>query len=138
MIYFIEGHGENQIESMENEGYQNAKKNLEQDGFLVKPLLLLQTGEVPKDASALVIAGPQKTIQEEEQTALKSYLEKGGAIMMLVDPKSKHGMETDLKNWGIELGGNIVIDPLSKLFGGDFAAPVVNQYTAHELSLIHI
>ena len=43
-------------------------------------------------------------------------------------------METFLKNWGIELGGNIVIDPLSKLFGGDFAAPVVNQYTAHEIT----
>ncbi|MAR69356.1 MAG: hypothetical protein CMH74_02425 [Nitrospina sp.] len=134
VIYFLEGHGENQIESMENEGYQNAKKNLEQDGFLVKPLLLLQTGEVPEDASVLVIAGPQKPIQEEEQTELQSYLGKGGAMMMLVDPKSKHGMEPFLKNWGIQLGKNIVIDPLSKLFGGDFAAPVVNQYTAHDIT----
>ena len=59
--------------------------------------------------------------------------------MMLVDPKSKHGMEAFLKNWGVELGDNIVIDPMSKLFGGDFAAPVVNQYSAHDiLSLIHI
>ena len=134
VIYFLEGHGENQIESMENEGYQNAKKNLEQDGFLVKPLLLLQTGEVPEDTSVLVIAGPQKPIQEEEQAALQSYLGKGGAMMMLVDPKSKHGMEPFLKNWGIQLGKNIVIDPLSKLFGGDFAAPVVNQYTAHDIT----
>ena len=134
VIYFLEGHGESQIESLENEGYQTAKKNLEQDGFLVKPLLLLQTGEVPKDAAVLVIAGPKKSIQKEEQNALQSYLVKGGAIMMLAEPKSKHGMETFLKNWSIELGGNIVIDPLSKLFGGDFAAPVVNQYTAHEIT----
>ena len=134
VIYFLEGHGESQIESLENEGYQTAKKNLEQDGFIVKPLLLLQTGEIPKDAAVLVIAGPKKLIQKEEQNALQSYLEKGGAIMMLADPKSKHGMETFLKNWGIELGGNIVIDPLSKLFGGDFAAPVVNQYTAHDIT----
>jgi len=134
VIYFLEGHGENQIKSIENEGYQNAKKSLEQDGFLVKPLLLLQTGEVPKDASALVIAGPKKPIQEEEQTVLKSYLEKGGAIMMLLDPKSQHGMEPFLKSWGIQIGGDIVIDPLSKLFGGDFAAPVVNQYTVHDIT----
>ncbi len=134
VIYFLEGHGENQIESIENEGYLTSKKSLEQDGFLVKPLLLLQTGEVPKDASTLVIAGPKKPIQKEEQAALKLYLEKGGAIMMLLDPKSNHGMEPFLKNWGIQLGGNIVIDPLSKLFGGDFAAPVVNQYTAHNIT----
>ena len=54
--------------------------------------------------------------------------------MMLVDPKSKHGMEAFLRNWGVELGDNIVIDPMSKLFGGDFAAPVVNQYSAHDIT----
>ena len=134
VIYFLEGHGESQIEDMENNGYQNAKKNLEQDGFLVKPLLLLQTGIIPEDASTLIIAGPKKPVQQEEQKALKTYLEKGGAIMFLLDPESKHGMEEFLKNWGIQLGGDIVIDPLSKLFGGDFAAPVVNQYTAHDIT----
>ena len=61
-------------------------------------------------------------------------MEKGGAVMMLVDPKSKHGMEAFLKNWGVELGDNIVIDPMSKLFGGDYAAPVVNQYSAHDIT----
>ena len=134
VIYFLKGHGENQIDSTENEGHLTAKKNLEQDGFIVKPLLLLQTGEVPEDASTLVIAGPKKPIQKEEQKALNSYLEKGGAVMMLVDPKSKHGMEAFLRNWGVELGDNIVIDPMSKLFGGDFAAPVVNQYSAHDIT----
>ncbi|MEK9629226.1 MAG: Gldg family protein [Nitrospinota bacterium] len=133
-IYFLEGHGESQIDSTENEGYQTARKNLEQDGFKVKSLLLLQTGEIPEDASALVIAGPKKPIQIEEQKALQAYLDKGGAVMLLADPKAKHGMENFLKNWGIELGGDIVIDPLSKLFGGDFAAPVVNQYTVHEIT----
>ena len=134
MIYFLEGHGESKIENMGNEGYQNAKKNLEQDGFLVKTLLLLKTGDIPEDASTLIIAGPKKPIQQEEQTALKAYLEKGGAILMLLDPESKHGMEEFLKSWGVQLGGDIVIDPLSKLFGGDFAAPVVNQYTVHDIT----
>ena len=133
-IYFLEGHGENQINSLENEGYQTAKTNLEQDGFIVKPLLLLQTGEVPEDASVLVVAGPKKPVQAEEQNSIQSYLDKGGAVMMLIDPKSKFGMEPFLKNWGVLLGGDIVIDPMSKLFGGDFAAPVVNQYTVHDIT----
>ena len=53
---------------------------------------------------------------------------------MLIDPKSSPKVNTFLKKWGIELGEDIVIDPMSKLFGGDFAAPVVNQYTAHEIT----
>lgn len=133
-IYFLEGHGESQITSLENEGYQTAKNNLEQDGFLVKSLLLLKTGEVPEDASVLVVAGPKKPIQAEEQNSIQAYLEKGGAVMMLVDPQSKFGMEGFLENWGVLLGGDIVIDPMSKLFGGDFAAPVVKQYTIHDIT----
>ncbi len=134
VIYFLEGHGESQILNTENEGYPTVKKNLEQDGFIVKPLLLLQSGAIPKDASVLVIPGPKKEIQDEEKEIIAGYLNSGGSVFMLIDPKSSSGMEGFLKNWGIELGDNIVIDPMSKLFGGDFAAPVVNQYTKHEIT----
>jgi ABC-type uncharacterized transport system involved in gliding motility auxiliary subunit len=82
----------------------------------------------------LVIPGPKKPLQDEEKTAIENYLNSGGSVFMLIDPKSSSGLEAFLKNWGIKLGENIVIDPMSKLFGGDFAAPVVNQYTAHEIT----
>ncbi len=134
IIYFLEGHNESAISSVENEGYATAKKNLEQDGFIVKPLLLLQSGEIPEDASVLVVPGPKKPLQDEEQKAIENYLNSGGAVFMLIDPKSSSKMEPFLIKWGIELGEDIVIDPMSKLFGGDFAAPVVNQYTAHEIT----
>jgi ABC-type uncharacterized transport system involved in gliding motility auxiliary subunit len=134
VIYFLEGHNESAISSVENEGYSTAKKNLEQDGFIVKPLLLLQSGNIPKDASVLVVPGPKKPLQDEEQKAIESYLNSGGAVFMLIDPKSSSQMEPFLVKWGIGLGDDIVIDPMSKLFGGDFAAPVVNQYTAHEIT----
>ena len=134
IIYFLEGHGESKIENNNNEGYSTAKKNLEKDGFIVKPLLLLQTGEIPGDASVLVIPGPKKPIQEEEKKIIDNYLNSGGAVFMLIDPKSESNMETFLKKWGVELGDDLVIDPMSKLFGGDFAAPVVNQYTKHEIT----
>lgn len=134
VIYFLEGHGESKISSIENEGYSTAKKNLEQDGFIVQPLLLLQSGAIPKDASALIIPGPKKPLQGEEKKLIESYLNSGGSVCMLIDPKSSSGLETFLKKWGIQLGEDMVIDPMSKLFGGDFAAPVVNQYTVHEIT----
>lgn len=134
VIYFLEGHNERKINSTDNEGYATAKKNLEQDGFIVKTLLLLQSGEIPKDASVLIIPDPKKALQDEEKKIIDNYLSKGGAVFMLIDPKSSPRVEIFLKKWGIELGENIVIDPMSKLFGGDFAAPVVNQYTAHKIT----
>ena len=134
VIYFLEGHNEREINRNDNEGYATAKKNLEQDGFIVKTLLLLQSGEIPKDASVLIIPDPKKPLQDEEKKIIDNYLSQGGAVFMLIDPKSSPRVETFLKKWGIELGKNIIIDPMSKLFGGDFAAPVVNQYTAHEIT----
>ncbi len=133
-IYFLEGHGESKISSDKNEGYATAKKNLEQDGFIVKPLLLLQSGEIPKDASVLVIPGPKKPLQDEEKAIIENYLNSGGSVFMLIDPRSSSDMEGFLKKWGITLAEDMVIDPMSKLFGGDFAAPVVNQYTAHAIT----
>ena len=134
VIYFLEGHNERKINRDDNEGYATAKKNLEQDGFIVKTLLLLQSGEIPKDTSVLVIPGPKKPLPDEEKIIIDNYLNAGGAVFMLIDPKSSPGVEDFLKKWGIELGEDIVIDPMSKLFGGDFAAPVVNQYTEHEIT----
>ena len=134
VIYFLEGHGESKISDTENLGYTTAKKNLEQDGFIVKPLLLLQSGEIPKDASVLVMPGPKKPLSDEEKKVIDSYLNSGGSACILIDPKSSSEMETFLEKWGIRIGDDIIIDPMSKLFGGDFAAPVVNQYTVHEIT----
>lgn len=133
-VYFLEGHGEKNIDDADKEGYSSAKKSLEKDNFQVKRLFLMQTGEIPKDASLLVINGPRKPILEKEQEIVAKYLDGGGAVFLLIDPQNEFGMEAFLKKWGIETKDNMVIDPLSKLFGGDFAAPVVNQYTYHDIT----
>ncbi len=133
-IYFLEGHGEPSPENTEGQGYSSAKKALERDGFQVEQLLLLQTGEVPDDADALVIAGPKKPVHAQEQKALDKFLHKGGSIVLLIDPQTETGLEEFLARWGIEIREDIVIDPMSKMFGGDYAAPVVSQYMMHDIT----
>lgn len=133
-IYFLEGHGEQDPDNTEAQGYSTAKQALERDGFIVEKLLLLQAGKIPSDAQALVIAGPEKPILAEEQNALEDYLNRGGAVFLLLDPQSQSGLEPFLSQWGVEVKEDIVIDPMSKLFGGDYAAPVVNQYVVHDIT----
>lgn len=133
-IYFLEGHGERSLDNTEGQGYSNAKKSLERDGFQVEKLLLLQTGKVPDDADALVIAGPEKPVLPQEQKALEDFLQTGGSIVLLIDPQTNSGLEKFLARWGVELQEDIVIDPMSKMFGGDYAAPVVSQYMMHDIT----
>ncbi|OGW25496.1 MAG: hypothetical protein A3K09_07560, partial [Nitrospinae bacterium RIFCSPLOWO2_12_FULL_47_7] len=133
-IDFLEGHGEKSIDSLDKEGYSTVKKSLEKDNYQVRKLLLMQTGEIQKDVSLLVINGPKKPVLDKEQRVIEKYLEDGGSVLLLIDPQSEFGMEGVLKKWGIETKDNIVIDPMSKLFGGDYAAPVVNQYASHDIT----
>ena len=133
-IYFLEGHGEQDPDNMERQGYSAAKKALEQDGFQVEKLLLLRVGKVPDDADALVIAGPEKPVLPQEQKALESFLQTGGSIFLLIDPKTNSGLDKFLARWGVGLRDDIVIDPMSKMFGGDYAAPVVSQYMMHDIT----
>lgn len=133
-IYFLEGHGEPSLDNTQGQGYSSAKQALEKDGFQVEPLLLLQAGKVPEDADALVIAGPQKPVLPQEQKALESFLQSGGSIVLLLDPQTKSGLDGFLARWGIGLRDDIVIDPMSKMFGGDYAAPVVSQYMMHDIT----
>jgi ABC-type uncharacterized transport system involved in gliding motility auxiliary subunit len=43
-------------------------------------------------------------------------------------------METLLLKWGVQLKDDIIIDPMSKLYGGDFQEPIVSQYTPHDIT----
>ena len=134
VIRFLEGHGEKRIDDFENQGFSTVKGALEKDGFKVEKLLLLQSGEIPSDTELLIIPGPEKPILPEEQKLIEGYLSRGGSVLLLLDPQSKAGMEDFLKQWGIDAPDSFVIDPMSKLFGGDYAAPVVSQYVDHKIT----
>src|SRR5881296_1262983 len=57
-IYFMQGHGEKNIEDSDKNGYSNAKGGLEKEGYVVKAINLVQEGKVPDGTSVLVVAGP--------------------------------------------------------------------------------
>jgi len=70
----------------------------------------------------------------EEQKIIEDYLNRGGSVLLLLDPQTKSLMPPFLKRWGIDTPDSFVIDPMSKLFGGDYAAPVVSQYPTHKIT----
>jgi len=133
-LYFLEGHGEKALDNNQKLGISAAKAALERDGYQVEKLLLLKTAKIPDDANLLVIAGPEKPFIDKEIDLIEDYLNHGGSVMILVDPLSNFGMETLLLKWGVQLKDDIIIDPVSRLYGGDFQAPIVSQYTVHDIT----
>jgi ABC-type uncharacterized transport system involved in gliding motility auxiliary subunit len=133
-VLFLKEHGEHQLDDTGKGGYSHVKESLQKQGYEVDDLSLLQKGAIPKETSVLVIAGPQKPYLEEEKRAITTYLENGGKLLTLLDPQTQTNLEDILSDWGIQLGEGVIIDTLSRLFGGDFTIPIVNSYPSHEIT----
>ena len=93
IVYFTQGHGEKTLDDGEDSGIQRAKSVLESLGYDVFALNLLMKDGVPEDADTVVTCGPQKDLFKEELDSMASYLEKGGALLILVDPHNLPNLE---------------------------------------------
>ena len=133
-VYFLAGHGEHGLEDTQRSGYATAKKALVDQGFAVKDLLLLREAEVPADCDVLVIAGPTKPLMEQEVEAVRRYLDGGGRVLALLDPQTDPALGPVLEAWGVLLRDDVVIDTMSRLFGGSYTTPIITEYPAHEIT----
>jgi ABC-type uncharacterized transport system involved in gliding motility auxiliary subunit len=133
-IYFLMGHGERSINDAERDGYTAVRAALQKENHAVEELNLMQQAQVPEDAAAVVVAGPQKKLFDQEIASLEKYLQGGGRLALLLDPHKDAGLKDFLKRYGVDLGDNIIIDKLSRVFGGSYLMPVVTEYGFHKIS----
>ncbi|UCD58643.1 MAG: GldG family protein [Candidatus Hydrogenedentota bacterium] len=134
VVYFLTGHGEQSLDNSERSGLSFARTLLEDKNYDPQPLVLMRAEEVPKDCSVLVVPGPQKNLTEPELDAIGRYIEDGGRILFLVDPGTASSLQPLLEEYGIVLGDDIVVDRLSRLFGGDYLTPVLTTYSGHPIT----
>lgn len=117
-VYFLQGHGEISLEPGSELTYGIAQSTLEAKNYTISTLNLLNTREIPADALAVIVAGPQKPVSADEVNLLKAYVDNGGALIVLQDPKyfTQFGNLNDPlaaylnKDWGIVYNDDIVID----------------------------
>jgi len=127
-IYFLKGHGENNITDFQNAGYKAVRESIEKENYQTKELLLLESANVPDDAVLLIISGAKKEPLPEELQKIKTYIARGGSILFMIDPFTAPNMVSFLKDYGFNIGDDIIIDKLSQVFGANYLTPVVVQY----------
>jgi ABC-type uncharacterized transport system involved in gliding motility auxiliary subunit len=117
-IYFLTGHGEYTIDTSSDKNYSLAVSLLKAKNYTVNSLDLITNPEIPADALAILVAGPQKPLTEQEIAQIKAYQEKGGSLIYLAEPSlvTEFGDQTDLMvnyldaTWGIKLDDTYIID----------------------------
>lgn len=117
-VYFLTGHGEPAINGTDQGALTRARDTLTSKNYTVKTLNLAATNQIPSDAKAVVIPGPQNPLLDSEVALLKAYVDKGGSLLILEDPTpfTKFGTNPDplatylQTDWGITLDNDVVID----------------------------
>jgi ABC-type uncharacterized transport system involved in gliding motility auxiliary subunit len=95
--------------------------------------LLTQT-TVPDNAAILAVVGPSKPITTEELNRVHAYVEKGGRLLMMLDPDTKADVSPLLARWGVGLGPGVLVDLQDRLAQGDLTALLVRTFTEHEIT----
>lgn len=115
-VYFLQGHGEKEPNDTERDGFSALSGLLRRDNYMVERLVLAQQKEVPADATVVIVGGPTSDILPAELEALRQYLSRAGKLMVLIDPPiggqpaQLPNLEALIKEWGITLGSNVVVD----------------------------
>ena len=135
-IYFVQGHGEKNIDDTEKNGYSSAKAGLEKDNYSLKTLNLVQENKIPDDASVLVMAGPTSEPFPNELELIDGFLNKGGSVAIFLDPPPAASLTDFMKKWSIDVGNNIVVDAsgVGRLFGAGPSIPLVTNYSRHKIT----
>lgn len=134
-VYFVQGHGEPPIDGTEP-GFSQAVESLEEQNYQVQPLDLAATQQVPEAADVVVVAGPAQAFFPAEVNALETFLDEGGGLMLMLDPRSDAGLNTLLDEWGVILDDRLVLDTsgAGQFVGLGPAAPIVTNYGDHPIT----
>jgi len=132
VLYFLQGHQERSLGAGTPENWGRAAQVLRNEGYETRPLSLLELASVPEDASAVILAGPEADAAEGELRALSAYLERGGSVLVAVDPVALPQLEAWVAGYGFAIGDDVVIDRANRVYGSDGTNVVVPYYRDHE------
>jgi len=134
MVYWVTGHGERMFKGSEPESLSIIQENLTKENHQFEEINIMQM-DIPGDASLVIVAAPEKPLFAEEIGSLRRYLNKGGSLIVFLEPFMDAGLKDFLKEYGIAIANDIIVDKLSRAMGGDYLLPIVTQYGIHEITM---
>jgi hypothetical protein len=158
-ICFIEGHGELPVDNFEFHTHLDAVANhshddssskrvdmpghgigrfrraLEAQGYEVRKLVTAIRAEIPADCTVVVSASPRTVFLPSESAALRTYLQRGGSVLLLFDLgfELEPGLARLLSDLGVRIEQEVVIDPLSH-YQSDPEMVAVTSYEPHPIT----
>ncbi|MFN9617113.1 MAG: GldG family protein [Dolichospermum sp.] len=132
-VYFLQGHSEHPLSGSKG-AISKAIQGLIDKNFTISTLNLAERPQVPNDADVVIVAGPQKELLTGEVTTLQNYLNRGGNLLLMIDPNTNPKIDTLLKEWGVRLDNRLVIDNSGESLQLGPATILVTEYGQHPIT----
>ncbi len=137
-VYFTTGHGE----TLTAESCRIALELLGEYNFDWGFVNLAKGERIPVDCRVLLVGGPEQELGAEAVAAVKVHLQRGGGLLVFLNPPPSANLSPLLAEWGIRAGDDVVIDPREGeiLLKGTGAIPkgiemsVVESFSAHPVT----
>ena len=104
-VYVLQGHGERALEDEGAYGLMKLKVELERLYYEIAPL---ESFDIPGDAAFVAIIGPRISYPKEGMDKLRRYVEKGGSLLIAIDPGEAHNLALLTKSFGVEFQNTFI------------------------------
>ncbi len=139
VVYWLTGHGEARMDDYDSiYGFSTVAREVARDGFELRELALPGHDTVPADCSVLVAAGPRKAFTARELDILSTYLQRGGRLLLLLNPSAENNFKPLMSQWGVELTDKIAVS--GKTLTGDevYCTRFGDHYVTRDLSGVSV
>jgi ABC-type uncharacterized transport system involved in gliding motility auxiliary subunit len=133
-IVFITGHGERNPEGRANADLGEFFQALQNKGFKVSTLNLTTALTIPADTAVLVIASPQLDYLPGEVNVIKQYVENGGNLWWMQEPKSNAHLKALADALHISFMNGVIVDLDIRLLGVNDPTIIMGQYLPHAIT----
>ncbi|MSQ58792.1 MAG: ABC transporter [Betaproteobacteria bacterium] len=134
LVMFVDGHGERKLNGQANHDLGEFGRQIGNKGFRVNSVNLAIAPEVPDNAAVLVITQPQVEYLAGEVEKLQRYLEKGGALLWLLDQEPLHGLQPIADLLSLNLTPGIVVDPDAAALRIQPTVSISSNYGMHAIT----
>jgi len=98
-IYYSNYHGEATALERKPDGFDLLKEELRFYNYVLLPLNEATFPSIPQDAAAILIAGPRKKLHDEFKKNLLSFFNKGGRVLVLMNPEGEEDYNFLFSAW---------------------------------------
>ncbi len=140
VAYLTTGHGERDWTSSEDDDrppVSDLRALLRLFNYKVERLGLVEGlgQEVPEDATAVIIVGPTSEFRDGEIAALQAYMDRGGDVMVFLDPEEEVTLAPLLSGLGVEFHRDVLTHDQAHLTStkeeSDRQLLITNRYSSH-------